>query len=337
MISNTVIKQCQQLKASALTAAWLLLSWSTVFNLVLATEDNAELSVNPVYTKPPGQIVEVKGRRMHINCLGNKSPTIILDSGAGGFSLEWADIQRALSPYARICAYDRAGYGWSDMGQLPRTTKAIASELHALLQNAGIHRPYIFVGHSFGGYTAQYFARHFYGEIVGMVLIDSSHEEQVYRLPDKDNAIVRNSLHQDRRLMQMKPIINERFPEQQVAAARILMAQWTALMTWREEMASYALSAYQLRDIHASIPMLDMPLIVLTRGQRVWPRDAYGDTMEKIWMDLQSELVSLSSDATHIVADNSGHLIHLDEPALVIDAIHDILEAVERRRINKEG
>ncbi len=78
--------------------------------------------------EPPGKLIEVNGRNMHINCVGNKSPTIILDSGTGGFSLEWKDIQNSLSQYVRVCAYDRAGYGWSDMGPLPRTTKRIAHE-----------------------------------------------------------------------------------------------------------------------------------------------------------------------------------------------------------------
>jgi len=162
--------------------------------------------------EPPGKLIDVNGHNMHINCVGNKSPTIILDSGTGGFSLEWKDIQRSLSQYVRICAYDRAGYGWSDMGPLPRTTKRITHELHTLLQNAGIHGPYIMVGHSFGGFTAQYFARYFNNEIAGIVLIDSSHEEQVYRLPENGKDVVRRSLHQDRSNMITKSVLHEHFP-----------------------------------------------------------------------------------------------------------------------------
>ena len=76
---------------------------------------------------PPGQIVDVGGHRMHIYCQGRGEPTIVLDSGAGGFSLEWVNIQKAISPQTRVCAYDRAGYGWSDMGPLPRSSKCIVS------------------------------------------------------------------------------------------------------------------------------------------------------------------------------------------------------------------
>ena len=286
--------------------------------------------------EPPGQLIDVNGRNMHINCIGNKSPSIILDSGAGGFSLEWRNIQKSLSQYARVCAYDRAGYGWSDMGLLPRTTKRITHELHTLLQNAGIHGPYILVGHSFGGFTAQYFARNFGDEIAGIVLIDSSHEEQVYRLPENGKDVVRRSLHQDRSNMVTKPVIHEHYPEEEAAVAQQLMTRWSALLTWREEMANYALSSRELRDVYYK-PILEIPIVVLSRGKRVWPDTPYGDAMEAAWKELQDELSYLNGNSTHIIAENSGHLIHLDEPELVVDAIHDVLDFIEKELEEQGG
>lgn len=286
--------------------------------------------------KPPGKLIDVNGRKMHIYCIGNKSPTIILDSGTGGFSLEWKDIQHSLSQYVRVCAYDRAGYGWSDMGPLPRTTKKITHELHTLLQNAGIHGPYIMVGHSFGGFTAQYFARYFNHEIAGIVLIDSSHEEQVYRLPENGKDVVRRSLHQDRSNMVTRSVLHEHFPKEVAAVAQQLMTRWTALLTWREEMANYALSSRELRDVHDR-PILEIPIVVLTRGKRVWPNTPYGDAMETVWKELQDELSSLNGNSTHIIAENSGHVIHLDEPELVVDAIHDVLDFVEKELDGQGG
>jgi pimeloyl-ACP methyl ester carboxylesterase len=279
--------------------------------------------------EPPGQLIDVNGRDMHINCIGNKSPTIILDSGAGGFSLEWRNIQYSLAQYARVCAYDRAGYGWSEMGPLPRTTKRIAHELHTLLQNAGIHGPYIIVGHSFGGFTAQYFARYFDDEIAGLVLVDSSHEEQVYRLPENGKDVVRRSLHQDRSNTITKSVLHEHFPEEEAAVAQQLMQRWSAMLTWREEMANYALSSRQLRDVHHR-PILQIPIVVLSRGKRVWPDTPYGDAMEAAWKELQNELNDMSGNSTHIIAEKSGHVIHLDEPELVVDAIHDVLYIIAK-------
>jgi len=286
--------------------------------------------------EPPGQLIDVNGRDMHINCIGNKSPTIILDSGAGGFSLEWRNIQYSLAQYARVCAYDRAGYGWSEMGHLPRTTKRIAHELHTLLQNAGIHGPFIIVGHSFGGYTAQYFARNFDNEIAGLVLVDSSHDEQVYRLPENGKNVVRRSLHQDRSNMVTKAVLHEHFPEEEAAVAQHLMQRWSAMLTWREEMANYALSARQLRDLHHR-PILQIPIVVLSRGKRVWPDTPYGDAMEAAWKELQNELNDMSGNSTHIIAEKSGHVIHLDEPELVVDAIHDVLYIVAKDTYEQGG
>ena len=329
MIRSNVIEEKTVFRGRATSSLLLLSLWF----LVLAIHSFAWSET--ISFEPPGQLIDVNGRNMHINCIGNKSPSIILDSGVGGFSLEWRSIQQSLSQYARVCAYDRAGYGWSDMGLLPRTTKRITHELHALLQNAGIHGPYIIVGHSFGGFTAQYFARYFDDEIAGIVLIDSSHEEQVYRLPENGKDVVRRSLHQDRSNMITKPVLHEHFPPEEAAAAQQLMKRWSSLLTWREEMANYALSSRELRDVYHN-PILEIPIVVLSRGKRVWPDTPYGDAMEAAWKDLQNELNYMSDNSTHIIAENSGHVIHLDEPKLVVDAIHDVLDLVEKE-LDEQG
>ena len=88
-----------------------------------------------------GKLVDVGGYRLHINCVGRGLPTIIFDSGAGGFSLEWSRVQVVLARQTKVCTYDRAGYGWSDMGPLPRTSERITKELHTLLNNGNISGP----------------------------------------------------------------------------------------------------------------------------------------------------------------------------------------------------
>jgi pimeloyl-ACP methyl ester carboxylesterase len=102
--------------------------------------------------QPLGQIIEVAGRKMHLNCQGFGTHTVILDSGLpGGWFLGWETVQAPISMFAKVCSYDRAGYGWSDGGEKPRMSSRIANELHELLKLAGIAPPYIMVGHSFGG------------------------------------------------------------------------------------------------------------------------------------------------------------------------------------------
>ncbi len=285
---------------------------------------------------PPGKLVNVDGHRMHIDCIGNRSPTVVFDSGTGGFSLEWREIQRSLSKSARVCAYDRAGYGWSDLSRLPRTTRNIVHELHSLLKNAGVNGPYIIVGHSFGGFTAQYFARQFQDEIAGIVLIESSHEEQVDRLPRADSPAVvglsvpgRRDLRYSRHTVVSVPRVHKNFPEEGAFVAQQLMRRRMSLSTWKQELSNYAKSAYELQMAYYK-PLPETPLIVLTRGRRVWPSTDYGDAMEARWTELQNELTHLNTNARQVIAYHSGHQIHLDEPEIVISAIHDVLDSVQR-------
>jgi hypothetical protein len=178
-------------------------------------------------------------------------------------------------------------------------------------------------------------ARYFDDEIAGLVLVDSSHDEQVYRLPENGKNVVRRSLHQDRSNMVTKAVLHEHYPEEEAEVAQQLMSRWSAMLTWREEMANYALSARELRDLHHG-PILQIPIVVVTRGKRVWPDTPYGDAMEAAWTELQNELNYMSGNSTQVIAENSGHVIHLDEPELVVDAIHDVLDIV-MKDIDEQG
>lgn len=132
---------------------------------------------------PPGLLVDIGGRHMHLQCAGTGEPVVILEGGLGGFSPDWFWVQNAVAGDTRVCSYDRAGFGWSDPGPKPRDANAITSDLHALLTAAEIQGPYVLVGHSYGGLGVRAFAAAFPGEVAGIVLIDSSHPDQWTRLP----------------------------------------------------------------------------------------------------------------------------------------------------------
>ena len=129
---------------------------------------------------PPGQLVTVDGYTMHIRCIGEGEPTIIMESGAGGFSLMWsASLVAELSQTTRVCVYDRAGYGWSEPRPETRTAWEIAHELHALLENAQIAPPYVMVGASNGGLYIRSYAAEYPDEVTGLVLVDGTYEAEL--------------------------------------------------------------------------------------------------------------------------------------------------------------
>lgn len=133
---------------------------------------------------PPGELIQVSSQRMHINCQGEGSPAIILETLHGGTSANWAWIQPELAKKTQVCAYDRAGRGWSDPGAPALDLWGTAENLHNLLQLAEIEEPYILVGHSIGGLYVRAYAQQYPQETTGVVLLDSSHPEQYDRYPE---------------------------------------------------------------------------------------------------------------------------------------------------------
>src|SRR5215212_8888540 len=155
-----------------LVVALLVLAVSGTIYQAIATE-RAERAY-----PPPGEMVGVRGYSLHIDCVGQGNPTVVLDAGSGEMSADWVWVQREVSHTTRVCAYDRAGMGWSEMGPEPRDARRISGELHALLQGASIEGPYVLVGHSFGGLYMQTYAARYPDEVAGVSLVESSHPEQ---------------------------------------------------------------------------------------------------------------------------------------------------------------
>src|SRR5205823_9103794 len=123
---------------------------------------------------PPGQMVDVGGYRLHINCVGTGSPTVLIESGLGDWSASWSNaVQPQAGRTTRVCTYDRAGMGFSEPGPLPRTAERFADELHTLLSGAGVPGPYVLVGHSLGGLPVRVYAHKYAAEVAGVVLIES--------------------------------------------------------------------------------------------------------------------------------------------------------------------
>jgi pimeloyl-ACP methyl ester carboxylesterase len=127
---------------------------------------------------PPGKLVDVGGHRLHITCMGEGSPTVVLEAGLSCTSLDWSHVLPAIAQFTRVCAYDRAGCGWSDPGPWPRTGQTIVNELHTLLDEGGVTGPLVLVGHSYGGLLVRLYASYYPDAVAGLVLVDAAHEDQ---------------------------------------------------------------------------------------------------------------------------------------------------------------
>ncbi len=285
----------------------------------------------------PGKLVDVGGRKMHIDCSGEGTPTVVLDSGLGVSYESWHRVQPEIAKFVRVCSYDRAGLGYSEAASGPRTSKHFAEELHALLGAAGIVPPYVLVGHSMGGYDVRLFASLYRNETAGMVLVDASHPDQENRFPPE----LKNMEGSWRR--------EAEFEEYSIpfgiprllgfcdieAMERAAECNWRSAQEGTAELENFNASA---AEAAATGSLGDMPLAVLShdpdRPSSELPPDI-AKTVNEQWGKMQSELAHLSSRGTQTTVKNSGHYIQIDEPAAVIDAVHNVVEQARQSSVSQ--
>ncbi len=310
------------------TALRFLLAAVLVSSLVVAATGAAYEALAEFYGHQafpqPGRLIAVDGYRLHLDCSGQGSPTVILDSGAGEPALEWALVQPRIAQFTQVCSYDRAGYGWSDTGPKPRTTARIVAELHTLLANAGIAPPYILVGHSFGGLNMRLYAAEHPEQVAGLVLVDASHPDQESRgfrpvispLAALEPALLRLGVLRAFFVLDGSP----RLPSKLRDELEYLMLQSKAIAADLDEVRAFSRSAAEVR---AAGNLGDMPLIVLTAAYSAQRRPE----LHAAWIDtLQPDLVRLSTRGWQIVI-NSGHYIPFEQPQAVVDAVRTLVLA----------
>jgi pimeloyl-ACP methyl ester carboxylesterase len=294
-----------------------------------------------------GRFVQAGSIRMNIDCSGQGSPTVILESGSSGPSVDWLMVQPEVAKFSRVCSYDRAGYGWSDSGPEPRSSLQIAHELKQLLQAAGEKGPYVLVGHSVGGFNIRVYTGQYPNDVAGMVLVDTSHEDQDLRAPE---SIRKWSQDYRKRpsWKKLKYFFRLHLGWARLTADRDAPAFWPKVFreeenflmlstkhqfaTIDEDQVFLTLSAAQVRSAGN---LGDRPLIVLTatRQDDISPEIPHQDAQaeEDLWVhQLQAELARLSTQGKQIVVD-SGHELPTEHPEVVISAIHEVWLAAHSR------
>lgn len=254
----------------------------------------------------PGRQYEIRsGGYLYLLCSGVGSPTVILEAGLGDDHRAWDQVQPELARTTRVCSYDRSGVGFSQEAPKRATAQEKVHDLHALLQAANVRPPYVLVGHSYGGMLARVYASTYAPQVVGVVLIDSSHPDQTRRTL--------------RALPPVRPGENALLHE--------LRAQLPD--TRNPEGVDWNASSNEAR---AADGLGGRPLIVITAGESDWPLGfptRVAASIHRAWIGMQDDLTRLSSDSDHVIAVYSPHPVMsaLGQPGLVLRAIRAVIAA----------
>ncbi|GAE36798.1 alpha/beta fold hydrolase [Halalkalibacter akibai] len=243
---------------------------------------------NKQVVKVKEQYITVYGVSLYTKLVGNKAlkPTIIMDAGYNDWSKTWDPIIEQLASEAQVFMYDRAGLGKSEKTTRKRTSMEMVFELKELLKEANLQPPYLLVGHSYGGINIRLFASFFPDAVTGLVLIDTPTEN--YRT-----------------------VLLPRFPNEFQKAYVKQFGSEQAYVEFQESFEQVKKQPY----------LGDIPLVILSANQK----QHYTPEIQLLWHQLQEELLQLSSKSKLLIAEESGHYIHHDEPELVIGAIRSLI------------
>ncbi|UPG96558.1 alpha/beta fold hydrolase [Luteibacter aegosomatissinici] len=313
-----------------------------------------EPATQPVVTDPvylgAARLVDIGGRRLNLYCRGAGSPAVIFDSGAYDTTIAWALIQPEISNAHMTCSYDRAGLGFSDAAVRPGTAGNDVDDIHKALQAAHIEPPYVLVGHSAGGLAVRIFADRYRSEVVGMVIVDGSYEEQVSGgkarmalevkempslagpsaapAPNCVEAAKSGSIPKDSPLFE--PCVGIMYPGVSQAITDATSAAMASLKSQKaitSEMENFGtVSADEARATRRDFG--DMPIIMLTRSQspaRNGFPQAMQDRRNMDWEQYHNEVAAMSTRGVNWIVPRSKHAMNYDRPDIVIEAIHQAI------------
>jgi len=311
----------------------------------------------PANPQPIGKLYDLGGYKLHLYCTGQGNPAVVLSIGSGDFSFDWSPVQEKVSSFTRVCAYDRGGEAWSDLGPNPHTHRQEAYDLRRLLKVAKIDGPFVLVGQSMGGTVIREFARQCPQDVAGMVLVDAGHENGHFLNPkglfrERETSkgrpipLVRDTVGPEDQLspetiaqiqesikqMDFKPEIGEPFDKLPADAQKLrlwalgLLPHFAA--TYDDYAGEESEDMYEWRKTHPH-PLGDVPLVVLTRSENHYP-PKFAQQLTEEHEQQQVDLATLSTKGKRIVVPNSGHHIQIDQPQAVAETIHEVLNQTKK-------
>jgi pimeloyl-ACP methyl ester carboxylesterase len=288
------------------------------------------------YRHPPrGNIYRVNGRRMRLQCMGQGSPTIVLEAGGGKDGLTWAGIQPKLALHTQVCSYDRAGLGWSDPGPSPRDPDHVAAELHGLLASAHIHMPVLLMGHSMGGLFIRDYAAHYPTQVAGLVFEDSStplqNRQPAYRAFEEPRKATRfdrflNQAMIELGIPRLLGMCSGRSDQVKGIHQRVFCEDrcHEPFQAMDAEMENFDLSGQQTVNTG---PFGAMPILVLFHDLAIDASDIPQSLIEETKAN-QDAFLRLSTRTRRVIVKNSGHFVHVDRPDVVEREVDDLIDRI---------
>lgn len=307
-------------------ARWLL--YPVIAAVAVGSAGAAYETVTRASERPaPGTLYDVGDHRLHIDCAGTGSPTVVFQNGLGEVSVSWGRITQQVSRTTRVCVYDRAGQGWSDDVAAPQDGVAIADDLHTLLERSGEEGPYVIVGHSAGGPYSMIYADRYPDDVAGMVLLDSMSPDAFTDLPgfDTEQSMMRRGLGvlpSVTRLGAGRILPTSAWsslPEPAASQVQAHAASSRGMRNMRDEQSMFPEVFAQAREL-ASLDA--RPLVVLVATESI---DKHHE-----WVDLQERLADLSTNGLHRIVD-ATHAGLVDDAAsstASVQAIADVLHSI---------
>ncbi|HEY3949248.1 alpha/beta hydrolase [Phenylobacterium sp.] len=299
------------------------------------------------------------GRRMHLYCEGSGGPVVVLDAGLGDGAWSFAGVQDAIARTSRVCSYDRAGYGTSSPGPMPRDSKALADDLFAMLKASGEAGPYVVVGHSIASLDVREFALTHPKDVAGLVLIDPSYEGQMERMaavaptvaaaqanataPYKMCAATPRTEAADRLCGLIPtsglPPAAQAWMKAQARGPAYFQAMLGELDAFQGADAADTRELTGAREALAAKakgrpPLGDTPLVVLTATSHPAPgmTAEEGVAMERLWNAMHDQIAALSARGSNRIVPGATHYIHDVRPQLVVDAVAEVVAAARKGR-----
>ncbi len=302
--TRVLVGLCSLIVVTALTGA--------LYQTVATRKD---LAVTP----PPGHLVDIGGFRLHLWCTGNGAPAVILDTGLGGSSAGWGFVQPDVARFTRVCSYDRAGMGYSDPGPSPRTARRIANEVAKLLDRSGIAGPVVLVGASIAGFNGRVFASDHPERAAGLVLVDASHETDRHDVPPMARFVPLLSTVGVLRLFGVS--FGERVESLSPSVQRYALATRFRAAGYRAAADEIIHIRESVSEVRSSRRKLTIPVVVVTGARGA----------DENWRQLQQDLTSLSERGCLMIARQSGHVVSVDQPEVVVEAIRAIVDTARGR------